>query len=99
MPTPQAKLLTVQLESFQVGVRPGKNARCVRTEILAVLDELVGEDGILTQRDVVARLNPVGDGRRTRAIGRALWRMAHRGRNGDPVLEPVGRARYRLALG
>ncbi len=66
----------------------------MRTEILAVLDELVGADGILTQRAVVARLNPLGDERRTWAIGRAMWRMAHHGRIGDPILEPLGRGIY-----
>ncbi len=95
--SPQAKPRLVRLTSFRVGVRPGKSARCVRNEILAVLGELVGADGILTQRDVVAWLNPSGDERRRWAIGRALWRMAHRRREGDPVLEAVGRGRYRVS--
>ena len=84
----------MRLASFRVGVRPGRTERCVRTEILAVLDELVGDDGILAQRDVVARLNPGGEERRRWAIERALWRMAHRGRGGDPELEVLGRGRY-----
>lgn len=68
----------------------------MRTEILAVLDEFVSEDGILTQRDIVTRLNPAGDERRRWAIGRALWRMAHCGRVGDPVLEVMGRGKHLL---
>ncbi len=99
MKSPQAKLLTVRLEAFRVGVRPGRGVRCVRTEILAVLDELVGDDGIVSQRDIVARLNPAGDERRTWAIGRALWRMAHRRRVSDPVLEALGRGRYSFRRG
>ncbi len=95
VPIPQAKPRLVRLAGFRVGVRPGRTERCVRTEILAVLGELVGTDEILTQRAVEARLNPAGDERRTWAIGRSLWRMAHRRREGDPVLEVVGRGRYR----
>jgi hypothetical protein len=94
VPIPQAKPRLVRLAGFRVGVRPGKSARCVRTEILAVLDELVGEDGILAQRAVVARLNPSGDERRRWAVERALWRMAHRSRVLDPVLESAGPGAY-----
>ncbi len=61
-----------------------------------MLDELVGENGILTQRDVVARLNPDGDERRRWAIERTLWRMAHRRREGDPVLKVVGLGKYHV---
>ena len=94
VPIPQAKPRLVRLASFRVGVRPGRTERCVRTEILAVLDELVGSDGILTQRAVVARLNPEDDERRNWAIARALWRMAHQRRDGDPVLESKGPGTY-----
>ena len=59
VPIPQAKPQLVRLATFRVGVRPGRGAQCVRNEILAVLDQLVGSDGILAQRDVVARLNPL----------------------------------------
>ena len=97
VPSPQAKPWLVRLEAFQIGVRPGPQRWTVRDEILSVLGELVGADGILTQRDVVAWLNPSGDERRRWAIGRALWRMAHRRREGDPVLEAVGRGRYRVS--
>ena len=95
VPIPQAKPRLVRLASFRVGVRPGRTERCVRTEILGVLAELIGEDGILTQRDVVERLNPSGHERRRWAIERALRRMAHRRREVDPVLEALGRGRYR----
>ncbi len=47
VPVPQAKPRLVRLASCRVGVRPGQTERCVRTEILAVLDELVDSDGIL----------------------------------------------------
>ena len=97
-PIPQAKPRLVRLAGFRVGIRPGRTERCVRTAILVVLDELVGENGILTQRDVVARLNPAGVERRQWAIERALWRMAHRGREGDPKLEVLGSGRYRAVL-
>jgi hypothetical protein len=70
----------MRLAGFWVGARPGKSARRVRTAILTVLEELIREDGILTQRDVVARLNPANDERRRWAIEWALWRMAHRRR-------------------
>ncbi len=94
MQIPQAKPWLVRLASFRVGVCPGRTEHCVRTEILAVLDELVGENGILTQRNVVAQLNPDGDERRRWAIERALWRMAHRRREGDPALVALGPGRY-----
>ncbi len=96
VPKPQAKPRLVRLPGFRVGVRRGRPERCVHTEILTVLDELVGEDGIVTQRDGVARLNLSGDERRTRAISRAVWRMAYRRREGDPVLLAMGRGKYRV---
>ncbi len=97
MQIPQAKPWLVRLASFRVSVRPGRTARCVRTEILMVLDELVGSDGIVTLRDVAVRLNTSGDVRRDGAIQRAMWRMVHRRRAGDPVLEAVGPGRYRVS--
>lgn len=83
MPIHRTKPWLVRLASFRIGNRPGWAARCVRTEILAVLDDLVGDDGIH---------DPA---RRGWAIQRALWRMVHRGRAGDPLLESVGPGRYR----
>lgn len=58
------------------------------------MGELGGEDGIVTQHDIVVRLDPVGDERRTWAIGRALWRMEHRGRLVDSTFKAVVKGKY-----
>ena len=72
---PQAKPLLVRLSLFQLNIRPGRSAHTVRDEILAVLPELIDEDGEFRLRDLVARLNPDNDLRRRWAVERTLSRL------------------------
>lgn len=92
---PQAKPLLVRLSPFRLNIRPGKSARTVRDEILAVLPELIDEHGELMMCDLLSRLNPEGDNRRRWAVEKAVWRMANTAPFETLSLEHLSQGRYR----